>query len=87
MAGVVLTLGQSSVVLANGDDVHLGNIQIPMVAVWVGGGLIVVFLLGGFFLWTWGSRSLKRKEEKERQLQSADSNTMTSESDDTKQEG
>ncbi len=80
-------MGQPSVALANGDDVHFGDIQIPMVAVWVGGGLIVIFFLKGFLLWVWGSRSLKRKEEKERQLQPVGSDTMISESDDTRQEG
>ncbi len=87
MGGGVLVLGRPSVALANGGDAHLGGVQVPMVAVWVGGGLIVILLLTGFLLWVWGSRSLKRKAEKERQLQSAGSNTMISESDDTRQEG
>ncbi len=87
IGGGVLVLGRPSVALANGEDVHLGNIQIPMVAVWVGGGLIVIFLLTGFLVWVWASRSLKRKDEKERQLQSAGSDTMISENDDIRQEG
>lgn len=87
MVGGVLVLGRPSIALAHAGEVHVGDITIPMVAVWVGGGLIVIFLLTGFLLWVWASRSLKRKEEKERQLQSAGSDTMISESDDTRQEG
>ena len=83
----MLASGQFSVALANGEDVHLGYTTIPVVAVWVGGGLIAIFLLTGFLLWVWGTRSLKRKEEKERQLQSAGSESMISESDDMRQEG
>lgn len=44
--GILITLGTATSVLANGDDVHLGELHLPMVAVWIGGGLIItVFLL------------------------------------------
>ena len=84
-----LVLGRSSVALANGGDWHLGGVAtgISVFVVWIGGGLIVIFLLTGFLLWVWASRFLKRKEEQERRLQSAGANTMTSESDDIRQEG
>ena len=67
IGGGVFALGRASVVLANGGHVHFGTVAIPVVAVWVGGGVLGAFFLFFFIGWGLSLRARGRsQEEKER---------------------
>lgn len=61
---VVLAWGQPSIALANGEHVHLyGDVGIPYIVVWLGGGLIVILFLFFFIGWSLSSQAQKRSQE------------------------
>ncbi|MBI3931200.1 MAG: hypothetical protein HY325_04170 [Chloroflexi bacterium] len=88
VVGGVLLLGRPGVALAHDDDLHLteGFVLTPLTIAIFGGTLAGIFLTG-FLLWRWASRSLKRKEERERRLRSSGSKAMIAESHDIREEG
>ena len=73
IAGVVLALGQFSVALANGGHLHVGTMAIPVIVLWVGGGLLGILFLLFFISWSLSNRAKRRSqgEEKERDPQKA----------------
>lgn len=66
MAGL-LGWGQPSVASANGEHIHIfGDVGIPFIVVWIGGGLIVVLFLFFFIGWAYSSQAKKRSQEEEK---------------------
>ena len=68
-----LALSRPSIALAHTGELHVGDIGIPIVVAWIGGGVLGAFCLFFIIAWSLSSRNKRGSQEgeKERNLQRA----------------
>lgn len=77
VAGIV-ALGRTTVALADGEQGHVGNTGIPVIVVWIGGGvlggLLLFIFIARFFFKQTGKPSQGGEGERDRNSRRAEDN-------------